>query len=377
MFQEASSLINYYFGRWPLATIITGIVMVSLCGGGLLICLCRCCCCPPRKKPKAKEIMTNAFPGRVNKAPFYFPGLVNSGNSCYLNSVLQSLAAIYPSLPPCPRDSLMARTLYETLARLNTAHRSKTLLRTEGLVAAMSGGLALNDTQQDAHEFLQALLSVLGRHLSKRELSLTYESLNAPKLAPWEAMVASSVLCTGGCARRACHTQTVATSIISVLPAPTLEQAILSSMSPDPLADYHCPRCDRQTPAWRMSTVVRWPPVLIIHVQRLSIDRSGILFKDNERMLFPATMMAPAEESLLSPLQKELPSQRPYYQLQALIQHHGGTSSGHYTAYRRVSLVDQQEGSWLHCSDSTVVSCSLERVLTEAAPYILLYSTGC
>lgn len=80
---------------------------------------------------------------------------------------------------------------------------------------------------------------------------------------------------------------------------------------------------------------------------------------------------SPAAETLL-------PARTPVYQLCAVVVHHGGTFSGHYSTYRAVRCAGARaKCQWFRVSDACVSSCDLQEVLrTEATMLVYEYFDG-
>ncbi|KAG0205047.1 hypothetical protein BGX28_003211 [Mortierella sp. GBA30] len=126
-------------------------------------------CKSKKRKKRGKE-------RKSNDAPQYVSGLVNVGNTCFMNSMVQALASV-PSL----RSYLEARkdlgheldsvtlVLYETIEMLNIIHRRPTTKRLASLIKTMKSKAShvLTSQQQDAQELFQIISSQLSEERDK------------------------------------------------------------------------------------------------------------------------------------------------------------------------------------------------------------------
>lgn len=158
----------------------------------------------------------------------WYPGLVNTGNSCFFNSVLQSLASLpaflqhlrylqstaeHYDVPTPVLDALL-----ELVSSLNTSSiQHQRAIRPEALTVALAArgresrgtlrSLVAAQQQQDAHELLVLLLDVLGH---ERQAVVDQISDEAEEMASKDIMsgLASLVSHEAAPSQRACANKT-------------------------------------------------------------------------------------------------------------------------------------------------------------------------
>lgn len=219
--------------------------------------------------------------------------------------------------------------------------------------------------QEDAHEFLRALLSTLVMNGHNKQLSSLFDGL-----------LESAVTCqTCG---RASLTRDRYMDLSLDINSPditSLDDALFEYTKTEVLdADnaVFCPKCDKKRSVTKGLRLATAPSILVCHLKRFAFDQYGRLIRLHKKIKF--------EESLeigdyMSNLNKARP---PPYDLVGILVHQGHTcASGHYLAFVK------KNDEWFKCNDSVVTKVDQATVFDQQA-YIMMYEvaemrerTGC
>jgi ubiquitin carboxyl-terminal hydrolase 22/27/51 len=351
-------------------------------------------------KPKKK---------RRKKTMYYtvgFRGLINLGNTCFMNCIVQVLTHIpllkefflsnkhkcmmtSPSLCLVCEMSLLFQAMY---SGNQSPHIPYKLLHLIWIHAEHLAGYR----QQDAQEFLIAILDVLHRH--SRDDGIDQEGNSNCCNCIIDHIFTGSLQSDLTC--QVCHG--VSTTIdpcwdISLdLPGPYTPGRASSSTSsrdgqkprvisltdclkwftrPEDLgssAKIKCSQCQSYQESTKQLTMKKLPIVACFHLKRfehLGKQRRKI----NSFISFPLELdmtpfLASTKESIMKgqPLTECVPSENKY-SLFAVINHHGTLESGHYT-----SFVRQEKDQWFSCDDAVVTKATMEELLNSEG-YLLFY----
>jgi len=208
--------------------------------------------------------------------------------------------------------------------------------------------------QEDAHEFLRALLSTLVMNGQNKQLSSLFDGLlesavtclhcRRPSLTRDRYMDLSLDICGG-------HVETLTDALEEFTKTETL--------SGD--NKVYCAKCEMKCPATKGLRLATAPSILACHLKRFAFDSYGRLIRLSKRVKFPLRLEI---GDYMSRVNKARP---PPYELVAVLVHQGQTcDSGHYLAYVK------NGGLWYKCNDSQVEVVDVATVLKQQA-YILLY----
>ena len=210
--------------------------------------------------------------------------------------------------------------------------------------------------QEDAHEFLRALLSTLTLDGHNKKLSSLFDGL-----------LESAVTCQT--CRHASMTRDrymdlsldISSTKVTDLPAALKHFTKTEHLGSD--NQVHCDKCGTKrlvTKGLRLATA---PTILVCHFKRFSYDAYGRTLRLNKFVGYPQRLeIGP----YMSRANRGTP---PPYELIGILVHTGRTChSGHYIAY----IKQCGTNNWYQCNDSVVQPVSLETVLDQKA-YICIY----
>ena len=295
------------------------------------------------------------------------PGLVNLGNSCYMNSVMQCLNCLAPLVKfftkdahleevtsPVSSGGTVANEVGAIFSAMLTGRRSPlSLMALKSKVGELCHQF-LGCEQQDSHEFLMYLFTWMHEELRGRGLSALescgYTLRHLTEELTSEHSVISllfqdehrHVIACGNCHYKSITLEPFTILSLS-LPASgkcTLTN-LLENYYKECSIDYNCPKCNKGGTCVHRIFIQRLPPILILHLNRFEYSISAR--KKQNYVNFPLRQLSLGEHALSS---ANLAS----YDLCAVSNHHGTMNGGHCTSYCKPSQGDV----WYQCDDKTV-----------------------
>lgn len=211
--------------------------------------------------------------------------------------------------------------------------------------------------QEDAHEFLRALLSTLVLHGHNKELSSLFDGL-----------LESAVTCQRCLRPSLTRDRYMDLSLDISEPHITTLTDALSEFTHTELLQgdnaVYCNRCESKQAATKGLRLATAPSILVCHLKRFAFDNYGRLHRLQKRVTFPSTLE-------IGPYMSRVNRARPpKYALVAVLVHQGTSCDcGHYLAYV------QHHGKWYKCNDSLIEQVPEHVVLAQQA-YIVLYEVA-
>ncbi|XP_011044935.1 PREDICTED: ubiquitin carboxyl-terminal hydrolase 15-like isoform X4 [Populus euphratica] len=307
-------------------------------------------------------------------------GLVNCGNSCYANAVLQCLTCTKPlivfllrrshSRACCEIDWCLMCELEQHVMMIRECggplSPSRILLHMRKINHQIGNG-----SQEDAHEFLRLLIASMQ--------SICLEKLGGEDRVDPRLQETTFIQHTFGGRLRSkvkclrCHHESERYENIMDLTleifgwVESLEDALTQFTTPEELDGenmYRCGRCAAYVRARKQLSIHEAPNVLTIVLKRFQEGKYG---KINKCVTFPDMLD-------MIPFMTGTGDVPPLYMLYAVVVHLdtlNASFSGHYVAY-----VKDLQGSWFRIDDTEVHPVSMSQVMLEGA-YILFYTRSC
>jgi hypothetical protein len=219
--------------------------------------------------------------------------------------------------------------------------------------------------QEDAHEFLRALLSTLVMNGHNKQLSSLFDGL-----------LESAVTCqTCGRASLTRDRYMDLSLDINNPDISTLDDALYEYTKTEVLDGDNlvfCPKCEKKRSVTKGLRLATAPSILVCHLKRFAFDKYGRLIRLHKKIKFDERLDI---GEFMSGLNKARP---PPYDLVGILVHQGATcASGHYLSFVK------KNGEWYKCNDSVVTRVDQATVFEQQA-YIMMYEvaemrerTGC
>ncbi|XVF36605.1 hypothetical protein REPUB_Repub19eG0071500 [Reevesia pubescens] len=310
-----------------------------------------------------------------NKVELQPRGLVNCGNSCYANAVLQCLTFTPPlnayflqglHSKACAKTEWCFTCEFETL--ISKAKEGKSPLSPIGILSQLQniGGQLANGKEEDAHEFLRYAIDAM------QSVCLTEAGVQSSGYSEETTLIGltfggylrSKIKCMKCQGKSERHERMMDLTVEIEGGIGTLEEALRRFTGTEILDGenkYQCSRCKSYEKAKKKLTILEAPNVLTIALKRF---QSGKFGKLNKAIRFPDILN-------LAPYMSGTSDKSPIYRLYGVVVHldiMNAAFSGHYMCY-----VKNVQNKWFKVDDSTVTPTELERVLTRGA-YMLLYA---
>ncbi|EFN76140.1 ubiquitin carboxyl-terminal hydrolase 36 isoform X2 [Harpegnathos saltator] len=305
-------------------------------------------------------------------------GMLNIGNTCYLNSTLQALFHV-PALVNWLLSDPHHNSKYEQ-SDGSTECLTCAVAKTLQFSHLKSGGAIkpfhiynklksicrtmMHGQQEDAHEFLRYLLEGMERaYLTRHKATKldSYSKETTPINQIFGGYIRTEVKCLQ-CQHVSTTFQHFQDLLVDIRKANTLDEALNGYFSREQLDnnDYKCEACKRRVPATKQFTLERPPKVLCVQLKRFSVGGGKISrhigFKqtiDMSRYLWREPGESPKQLT---------------YKLMSVVTHMGpSVNCGHYTAIAQVS-----SGQYYTFDDACVRPISLNNVLSTNA-YIMIF----
>lgn len=307
-------------------------------------------------------------------------GLLNCGNSCYANAVLQCLTCTKPlvtfllrrshSRACCVKDWCLMCELEQHVVMLRESGGPLSLSRILSHIRSINFQIG-DGSQEDAHEFLRLLIASMQ--------SICLEGLGGEnKVDPILQETTFIQHIFGGRLRSKvkcmmCHHESERYENFMDLTleifgwVESLEDALTQFTATEDLDGenmYRCGRCATYVRARKQLSIHEAPNILTIVLKRFQEGRYG---KINKWITFPDMLdMIPFMTGT-----RDIP---PLYMLYAVVVHLdtlNASFSGHYVSY-----VKDMCGNWFRIDDTEVQPVPMSQVMSEGA-YILFYMRSC
>lgn len=278
-------------------------------------------------------------------------GLVNLGNTCYMNSVLQGLYFVKDFnkalMEAVYRDGSVGRELQMIFSNLASTKGKGRPVNTIGLSRSMSLNVNI---QEDSQEFFLKLLNKLSDGLEsgmnpatifqgELEQGLSFEAANFEKK----------------------KTQSFKDLSTSVDGQASLHNSLEDLFQTEKVEGFTVPGHGEQT-VEKSLRLRKAPCALCIHLKRFEFSMEKMkMMKVGQFFEFPLNLDLSAQFSPSTPL-----GAGAEYQLSAVVIHDGTSNAGHYTCFARPVIKYGTQDTWIKLNDKFISEVSIEEVCRDA-----------
>ena len=292
----------------------------------------------------------------TSSLPDFNVGILNKGNTCYLNAVLQCLSVVPEIWSNISHDTRTQTSFFSSflkiMALLKTSKNPldpSQFLRFLKQTLIKSGRVDFDlFQQQDACEILSCILDEFCSH--------SLQALDLIKI-----QVRNTITCNT-CFQSSVHEDLC--KILQLPISPSIQQAIDLYLQPEELRDhdkYFCNFCSSHQPASLEHELVNSGSLLIVQLKRF-VSFGNSVSKDVR------SVRCDQEVRLPLVVDNEIVSYK-RFRLLASVNHSGTLERGHYTAH----IKNITSSHWFHCNDAAVIHCK-ESVPQELS-YLLFYKS--
>lgn len=290
-------------------------------------------------------------------------GLINYGNSCWMNATLQILIRL-PNFIDNAHIGDVSQAFLNLKKELKQDGRAIRPNVFKDVLHQISDYFSVQD-QHDAYEFLLLLLDSIrneqegiSKGLNSKTIETVENSLNTQTDSIF-AFITKTIMKCQNCGYQQFIFERVAVLSLFIpfgCGNATLENCIQLYFSESALNEKECSHCHEKCEYSYTPTLIEdhMPDIMIIHLARFRIGKNGYI-KNNSNVECP--MVLDFEET--SGIDAK-------YNLLGFVIHTGSLTSGHYTAVFRI------KNSFYLFDDEDVFAVKEEKVL-QLQPYILFY----
>lgn len=299
----------------------------------------------------------------------YFKGIINLGNTCYVNSLLQVFLNA-ESVKKCFFDATHEKVLCEIerciVCSLKNIYMEcyslhNLIVPNEFLYALWSVSTVTYSSQQfDAHDFFLDLCELLHKNFfpktqAKKALddSQDLSKCHCVIHRVFHGMLNSTLMCTK-CEKSSIKKEKFYSISIGIHDQKSVTDALKHFFIKEKINEFiFCPTCNQKEAFNKQMTIESLPAILVLHLKRFVSFKNGVA-KDNTTLEVPQI------------LDCELFKKKGIYRLIGAICHTGNLEFGHYFTYLKV------ENKWKKFDDEKISNVNADVVLGSPT-YMLFY----